>query len=279
MVGLFAGTAVNNTRHTQPIGVFDSGLGGISVLREIHRLLPAEHLIYVADSAHAPYGAKTSDYIRARSKRVADFLLEQDVKVLVVACNTATVHAVAYLRETLPIPVVGIEPAVKPAARLTQTGVIGVLATQQTVNSPRLQQLICDHAAGVQVITQACPGLVEHVEAGDFSSAAVRQLLKVYTLPLLDAGVDTLVLGCTHYPFLADALVDVTHGKMTILETSTPVTHQLMRVLEQEDLRRPQTGQGSVQFFSSKADAQHLSSMQTLWQHRITVGLLPDAYR
>ncbi|UOG93553.1 MAG: glutamate racemase [Candidatus Thiothrix sulfatifontis] len=279
MVGLFAGATVNAARHTQPIGVFDSGLGGISVLREIHRLLPAEHLIYVADSAHAPYGAKTSDYIRARSKRVADFLLEQDVKVLVVACNTATVHAVAYLRETLPIPVVGIEPAVKPAARLTQTGVIGVLATQQTVNSPRLQQLIRDHAAGVQVMTQACPGLVEHVEAGDFSSTAVRQLLKAYTLPLLDAGVDTLVLGCTHYPFLAEALADVTHGRMTILETSTPVTHQLMRVLEQENLRRPQTGQGSVQFFSSKADQQHANSIQTLWQHRVAVGLLPDAYR
>lgn len=270
---------MNAARHTQPIGVFDSGLGGISVLREIHRLLPAEHLIYVADSAHAPYGAKTSDYIRARSKQVADFLLEQDVKVLVVACNTATVHAVAYLRETLPIPVVGIEPAVKPAARLTQTGVIGVLATQQTVNSPRLQHLIRDYASGVRVITQACPGLVEHVEAGDFSSTAVRQLLKHYTLPLLDAGVDTLVLGCTHYPFLAEALVDATHGKMTILETSTPVTHQLMRVLEQEGLRCPQTGQGSVQFFSSKADQQHVNSIQTLWRHRVAVKLLPDVYR
>ena len=267
-------------KHEQAIGVFDSGLGGISVLREIQRLLPAEHLIYVADSAHAPYGAKTSDYIRARSKQVADFLLEQQVKVLVVACNTATVHAVHYLRETLRIPVVGIEPAVKPAARLTQTGVIGVLATQQTVNSPRLQHLIRDHANHVRVITQACPGLVEHVEAGDFRSEAVRQLLKHYTLPLLDAGVDTLVLGCTHYPFLTEALHEVTHGRMTVLETSTPVTHQLMRVLDQQELRRTENGQGSVRFFSSKPDdAQHLISMQTLWQHPIELGLLPTRYR
>ncbi|MGB5599772.1 MAG: glutamate racemase [Thiothrix litoralis] len=268
------------SQREQPVGVFDSGLGGISVLREIHRLLPAEDLIYVADSGHAPYGAKTPEYIRTRSKQMADFLLEHGVKVLVVACNTATVHAVDYLRGMLPIPVVGIEPAVKPAARMTQTGVIGVLATQQTVNSPRLQHLIRDHASQVTVMAQACPGLVEHVEAGDFSSEAVRQLLKHYTLPLLEAGVDTLVLGCTHYPFLTEAIHEVTHGRMTVLETSTPVTHQLIRVLDQQDLRRLETGQGSVRFFSSKSeDAQHLISIQTLWQHRVELGLLPPRYR
>jgi glutamate racemase len=157
--------------------------------------------------------------------------------------------------------------------------VIGVLATQQTVNSPRLHHLIRDHASQVKVISQACPGLVEHVEAGDFSSEAVRQLLKHYTLPLLDAGVDTLVLGCTHYPFLADAIHEVTHGKMMVLETSTPVTHQLMRVLDKQDLRRDSTGFGSVRFFSSRSDPQHLTSMQTLWQHRVALELLPARYR
>jgi glutamate racemase len=265
-------------QHEQAIGVFDSGLGGISVLREIHRLLPNENLIYVADSGHTPYGGKEPDFIRHRSKRIADFLLEQRIKVLVVACNTATVHAVAFLRNTLPIPVVGIEPAVKPAARLTQSGVIGVLATQQTVNSPRLQHLIRDHASHVKVITQACPGLVEHVEAGDFSSTAVLQLLKHYTLPLLDAGVDTLVLGCTHYPFLCDTLHDVTHGRMTILETSTPVTHQLMRVLEQHDLRHNNEHPGHVAFYTSKDDMQHRISMETLWQRQISPALLPTPY-
>lgn len=262
----------------QPIGVFDSGLGGISVLREMHRLLPAEHLVYVADSAHAPYGGKSPDYLRQRSLRVAEFLLTQGIKLLVVACNTATVHAVDYLRANLGIPVVGIEPAVKPAARLTRSGVIGVLATQQTVNSLRLQRLITDHAAGVKVIAQACPGLVEHVEAGDFGSEPVRQLLKHYTLPLLDAGADTLVLGCTHYPFLTDMIHEVTHGKVTVLETSTPVTHQVMRILDQHHLRQPEPGTGQVSFFTSKPDLQHHLGMQTLWQHHMTPLMLPADY-
>ncbi|MEB4589408.1 glutamate racemase [Candidatus Thiothrix sp. Deng01] len=261
-----------------PIGVFDSGLGGISVLREIHRLLPAEDLIYVADSGHAPYGGKEPDYIRHRSQRVAEFLLGQGAKVLVVACNTATVHAVEFLRATLPIPVVGIEPAVKPAAHLTQTGVIGVLATQQTVNSPRLHRLIKEHAGHVEVITQACPGLVEHVEAGDFSSEDLMQLLKHYTLPLLEAGADVLVLGCTHYPFLSDAIHVVTHGRMTVLETSTPVTHQLMRVLDKHALRRGSAAEGDVRFYSSREDEQHFISMQTLWRNHINLALLPAPY-
>ncbi|MEN9503605.1 MAG: glutamate racemase [Pseudomonadota bacterium] len=263
----------------QPIGVFDSGLGGISVLREIHRLLPAEALIYVADSAHAPYGAKPPDYIRQRSQRVADFLLTQNAKALVVACNTATVHAVEHLRAVLPIPVVGVEPAVKPAARMTQTGVVGVLATPQTVNSLRLQRLIHEHAQGVKVIAQACPGLVEHVEAGDFDSEALRHLLKLYTLPLLDAGADTLVLGCTHYPFLSEAIHDVTHGTMTVLETSTPVTHQLMRILDQHAMRRDSAERGYVQFYSSKQERQHYQGIARLWQQPVDPQPLPTGYR
>lgn len=262
----------------QPIGVFDSGLGGISVLREIHRLLPTEDLIYVADSAHAPYGAKTPEYIRARCQQVASFLLERGMKVLVVACNTATVHAVEYLRDILPVPVVGMEPAVKPAARMTLTKVIGVLATQQTVNSPRLQRLIQDYAQGIEVLTQACPGLVEHVEAGDFNSEAVKQLLTRYTLPFLDAQADTLVLGCTHYPFLLEAIQDVTHGRMTVLETSIPVTHQLIRILDKYALRNPAEQQGVVNFFSSKAEKQHFASMQLLWQQPLVAQVLPLGY-
>lgn len=263
----------------QPIGVFDSGLGGISVLREIHRLLPAEDLIYVADSAHAPYGAKSPEYICQRSRRVADFLLEQNAKALVVACNTATVHAVEHLRSVLPIQVIGVEPAVKPAARLTRTGVIGVLATQQTVKSLRLQRLIHEHAQGVQVIAQACPGLVEHVEAGDFDSEDLRHLLKLYTLPLLNAGADTLVLGCTHYPFLSEAIHDVTHGTMMVLETSTPVTHQLMRILDQHTLRRDGAERGWVQFYSSKQEPQHYQGIVRLWQQPVDPQPLPLLYR
>lgn len=263
----------------QPIGVFDSGLGGISVLREIHRLLPAEDLIYVADSAHAPYGSKTPDYIRCRSQQVAGFLLERRVKALVVACNTATVHAVNFLRESLPVPVVGIEPAVKPAARMTQSGIIGLLATEQTVSSPRLQALIREYASQVQVMAQACPGLVEHVEAGDFQSEKLRHLLQHYVTPLVEAGADTLVLGCTHYPFLSDTIHQLTHGKLMILETSVPVTHQLMRVLECNHLASRLARSGNVQFFSSKSDLQHHVSMQVLWGHPLELRLLPAGLR
>lgn len=262
----------------RPIGVFDSGLGGISVLREIHRLLPAEGLIYVADSAHAPYGDKTPEQIRARSQRVAEFLLAQGVKALVVACNTATVHAVQHLRSWLPIPVVGMEPAVKPAARLTRSGVVGVLATEQTVRSPRLQQLIAEHAQGITVLPQACPGLVEHVEAGDFNSAALQSLLQGYLAPLLEAGADTLVLGCTHYPFLLDTIHGITGGKLTVLETSTPVTQQLTRVLEQHGIRRVDNLRGKVQFYSSKLGRQHQASIQALWQQPVQVHALPGKF-
>lgn len=259
----------------QPIGVFDSGLGGISVLREIHRLLPAEDLIYVADSAHAPYGGKTPDYIRTRSQQVAGFLLGKRVKALVVACNTATVHAVEFLRETLPVPVVGVEPAVKPAARMTQSGIIGVLATEQTVSSPRLQALIREYASQVQVMAQACPGLVEHVEAGDFQGEKLGRLLQHYITPLVGAGADTLVLGCTHYPFLSDTIHQVTHGKVTVLETSVPVTHQLIRVLEHKHLACHSSHSGKVEFFSSKPDLQHHVSMQVLWGRPLELRLLP----
>ena len=263
---------------SQPIGVFDSGLGGISVLKAIHQLLPAEQLIYVADSAHAPYGAKTTDYIQQRCQKVAEFLLSQEIKVLVVACNTATVHAVEFLRTYLPIPVVGIEPAVKPAARHSQSKVIGVLATQQTVNSVRLQRLIAEHAQGVQVILQACPGLVEHVEAGDFASEAVQQLLTAYLQPLLDVGADTVVLGCTHYPFLSETIQQLTQGRLTIIETSIPVTHQLIRVLQQAERKCQQAITGKVTFYTSKADAQHFHSMQFLWQQPLSPLVLPPAY-
>ncbi len=261
-----------------PIGVFDSGVGGISVLREIKRLLPAENLIYVADSGHAPYGSKTPEYIIARCQQVSQFLLAEGAKALVVACNTATAHAIEPLRATLSVPVIGIEPAVKPAARMTQTGVIGVLATQQTVQSARLQRLIREYAGDVKVLAQACPGLVEHVEQGDFSSDALRQLLKAYALPLLEQGADTLVLGCTHYPFLSDTLHDITHGKVTVLETSTAVAHQVMRVLQQRGMQCLAERAGSVQFYSSKADEGHWRSMEWLWQQALDIRLLPEPF-
>lgn len=266
------------SKSVQPIGVFDSGLGGISVLREIHRLLPQEELIYIADSGHAPYGSKSSAYITQRCLQLSEFLLEQGAKMLVVACNTATAHAIDTMREQLSVPVIGIEPAVKPAARLTKTGVIGVLATQQTVKSQRLQRLIHEYASGVKVVAQGCPGLVEHVERGDFSSLELRALLAEYTQPLIEQGSDVLVLGCTHYPFLASTLREIVGCDMTILETSNAVAQHVMRLLDKHGLKAHGEQEGSVSFYSSKADLSHWQSMQLLWQHNLTKAMLPEAY-
>lgn len=265
-------------KQSAPIGVFDSGLGGISVLREIHRLLPAEQLIYIADSGHAPYGSKSTEYISQRCLQLSEFLLEQGAKMLVVACNTATAHAIDTMREQLSVPVIGMEPAVKPAARLTKSGVIGVLATQQTVKSQRLQRLIHEYASGVNVVAQACPGLVEHVEKGDFASLELRALLADYTAPLLKQGVDVIVLGCTHYPFLAMTLHEIVGPNITILETSNAVAQHVNRVLAKHELQNSSEQQGSVSFYSSKVDAVHWQSMQLLWQQRLEPALLPARY-
>ena len=266
------------SKSVQPIGVFDSGLGGISVLREIHGLLPQEELIYIADSGHAPYGSKSSAYITQRCLQLSEFLLEQGAKMLVVACNTATAHAIETMREQLTVPVIGIEPAVKPAVRITRTGVIGILATQQTVNSQRLQRLIHEYANGVKVVAQGCPGLVEHVERGDFASKELRALLTAYTQPLIEQGSDVLVLGCTHYPFLVNSLYDIIGCDMTILETSNAVAQHVIRILDKHKLTAHSEQQGLVSFYSSKADPNHWQSMQLLWQHELTTAMLPEPY-
>lgn len=262
---------------TQPIGVFDSGLGGMSVLREIHHQLPAESLLYVADSAHAPYGEKSSDYILERCRAISTFLLAQGAKALVVACNTATAHAVDQLRAELAVPLIGIEPAVKPAAVQSRSGVVGVLATAQTVSSERFLRLISMHASKAQVISQACPGLVEHVEQGDFSSDTVKQLLWQYVDPLLAQGADTLVLGCTHYPFLLETLRSLVGDDVAILETSQPVTQQLQRILQQRHLLAKAVDvsvPNRIQFFSSlvsEENTRHQQQMSVLWQAPVVV--------
>jgi glutamate racemase len=266
----------------QPIGVFDSGLGGLSVLLEIERQLPQEDLIYVADSAHAPYGAKTAEYIAERCIKISEFLLSQNVKLIVVACNTATAYAVEVLRQHLTIPVIGLEPAVKPAVKITQNGKIGVLATRQTAQSTRLKRLIETHAQSTQVLVQACAGLVEHVEQGDFNSVELKQLLGEYLKPLQEQGVDTLVLGCTHYPFLRETLCELTQGQMTIVETSQAVTRQVLNILTQRNLSQStQNDQRQVQFYSSlRGDVLEKSakSAALLWQGELELLPLPSTF-
>jgi len=220
-----------------PVGVFDSGVGGLSVLGEIRTLLPNESLLYIADSGHVPYGEKSPEFIRERCRVLAAFLLNQGAKALVLACNTATVAGVAELRELYPqLPIIGMEPAVKPAAAATKAGVVGVLATTGTLKSAKFAALLDRFASDVRVITQPCPGLVERIEAGDLDSAATRELLQGFVAPLLAEGCDTLILGCTHYPFLKPLLRTLVPESVSLIDTGAAVARQLQRLLDERDL-------------------------------------------
>ena len=186
----------------RPIGIFDSGVGGLSVLKEIQRLMPHENLIYIADSAFAPYGNKPLEFIQQRCLDLTQCLIDQDVKAIVVACNTATATAISNLRIQFTLPIIAMEPGVKPAITATKTGIVGVLATENTLSSDQFTHLLHRYAKNVKVICQPCPGLVEQIEAGELESETTRQLIKQFATPLLSAGADTIVLGCTHYPLI-----------------------------------------------------------------------------
>jgi glutamate racemase len=254
-----------------PVGVFDSGVGGLSVLSEINQLLPRESLLYVADCGHIPYGEKTGEFIRERCVIVAEFFRAQGAKALVLACNTATVAAAADLRERYPDwPIVGMEPAVKPAAAATRSGVVGVLATTGTLQSAKFAALLDRFAADVQVVTQPCPGLVELIETGDLASPALRQLLKGYVDPLLEAGCDTIVLGCTHYPFLKPLLREMIPASTSLIDTGAAVARQLQRLLSQQDLLasgHPLT----AQFWTSGDPENFRNILPVLWKNSDSV--------
>lgn len=249
-----------------PVGVMDSGVGGLSVLAEIQRLLPNESLLYVADSGHVPYGEKSPDYIRQRLRHIAGFFQQQGAKAMVLACNTATVAAVADLRELYPSwPLVGMEPAVKPAAAATRSGVVGVLATTGTLQSAKFAALLDRFASDVRVITQPCPGLVECIEAGDLFSPQLRQLLAGYVQPLLSAGCDTLILGCTHYPFLRPLLAEMVPADVAIIDTGAAVARQLQRLLAERQLLADGPARDTV--FWSSADPENLRKiLPLLWE-------------
>jgi glutamate racemase len=222
-----------------PIGVFDSGVGGLSVVRALVAQLPQENLLYVADAAHCPYGARAPEEIRHLSEGISRYLIAQGAKVVVVACNTASAAALRHLRETFPqTPFVGMVPAVKPAAQLTQSGVVGVLATPITIGGALYEEVVEQYGVGVRVISRACPGLVERVEEGDLDGPATLELVRDCVTPLLRAGADTLVLGCTHYPFLIPLLRRLVGDGVHILEPSDAVARQTGRVLGRLGLLR-----------------------------------------
>lgn len=253
------------------IGVLDSGVGGLSVLREIRRQLPGEHVLYVADSAHAPYGDRDAAFIDRRVSAIADFLVARGAKAIVVACNTATGIAVDGLRQRLSLPVVAIEPAVKPAALRTYTGRIGVLATSRTLASDRFKGLVTTHASGVDVLEEACPGLVERVEAGDFDGPETRRLVTSYVAPLREAGVDVLVLGCTHFPFLEPVIREVAGPGVTIIDPAAAVARELARRLDQAGLTAGQT-RGDEIFLTTGDPAVVAPVFAHVWGHPVDVA-------
>ncbi|CAB3786168.1 Glutamate racemase [Pararobbsia alpina] len=222
-----------------PIGIFDSGLGGLSVLRAVQSLLPGEDIVYVADSGNAPYGERDDDFIADRSNAIGEWLLREGAKALVVACNTATAQAVHLLREWAPVPVVGVEPGLKPASTRSVSGVAGVLATAATLRSEKFRRLLAEHQSRCRFICQPGHGLVEAIERGETDSPELRALLERYLAPMLAEGADTLVLGCTHYPFIDTAIQRATGDRLALIDTSAAIAQQLARLLKERNLLTP----------------------------------------
>jgi glutamate racemase len=261
----------------RPVGVFDSGVGGLSVLREIRARLPHENLIYCADSGFAPYGSRSPEEIRERSSFLSEFLLEHDCKALVIACNTATAAAANHLRERWPaLPIIGMEPAVKPATAATRSGVVGVLATVGTLASARFAALLDTFGNEVEVVMQPCPGLMECVERGELDSAATRALLNSYVQPLLQADADVIVLGCTHYVFLRQLMQEFVGPSVKLIDTGAAVAAQLeRRLIATMALASPQQT-GIETFWVSSNDDGMNATLQLLWHERAAFSILPD---
>jgi glutamate racemase len=242
------------------IGVFDSGVGGLSILDEALRQLPQHDYIYLADSANAPYGEKSSDWIAKRSLSLCQYLAEAGCDAIVVACNTATAEAIKQIRSEVKVPVIGVEPGIKPAAMQSVNGVVGVLATEATLNSDKFNALLATLPNDCRFIKQAGAGLVPLIEAGKADSAETLDLLAKHLEPIQDAGSDTLVLGCTHYPFLRKAIRKLLGDSITLIDTSEAVVRQLKRQLEQLSPHNDSLNdalsakQGTIRFVSSKDD-------------------------
>jgi glutamate racemase len=214
-----------------PVAVFDSGLGGLTVLRALRDRLPQEDFFYFADTRFLPYGDRPEVFLKDRGVLIAEALARRGAKALVIACNTATAAAAEAIRAASALPVVALEPGVKPAAALTRTGVIGVLATTRTLHSERFGRLVGNHANHLKVVAQACPGLAEAIESEGAASPLVGELLERFVAPLAAAGADVVVLGCTHYPLVAAAIAQRLPAGVTLLDTGEPVARQLERLL------------------------------------------------
>lgn len=247
----------------QPIAVFDSGLGGLTVLRALRDRLPQEDYFYFADTRFLPYGDRPEVFLRERGVLIAKALARRGVKALVIACNTATAAAAEAIRAAIDLPVVALEPGVKPAVALTQSGVIGVLATTRTLESERFQRLVGNHAHHLQVIAQACPGLAGAIEAQGPDSTQVASLLDTFVAPLAAAAADVVVLGCTHYPWVAEAIARRMPAGTRLLDTGEPVARQLERLLAASNLLGG--GHGRLTVATSGAPVSVSATVVRLW--------------
>lgn len=237
---------------SDPIGIFDSGVGGLSVLRAVWEIMPFESLIYLADQAHVPYGPRSLEQVRAFSEGITRYLLAQDAKLIVVACNTASAAALHHLRQVFPqVLFVGMEPAVKPAAECTKSGVVGVLATPATFQGELFASVVERFANGVTVLQDTCPGLVMEIDAGHLDTPKVRAILERALKPMLAQGIDTVVLGCTHFPFVIPTIESIVGSGVRVIDPAPAIARQVERLLEANGLRGPEKNSNLVRYLTT----------------------------
>lgn len=243
------------------IGVFDSGVGGLSVLRALRALMPAQPALYFADQQHVPYGSRPLEEVRTYAEEITRFLLAHGAGLIVVACNTASAAALHYLRGVFPnVPFVGMEPAVKPAAETTRSGKVGVLATPATFQGALYASVVERFAAGVQLYTNTCAGLVDEIEAGRLDGGRTRQILEQALMPMLQSGIDTVVLGCTHYPFVIPQIQSICGDSVRVIDPAPAVARQTRRLLEQRGWLAAGDNPSAVTYFTSSS-REHFSDL------------------
>jgi glutamate racemase len=255
------------------IGIFDSGVGGLSIGRAIKNILPEEDIVYFADIEFSPYGNKSQSIINQRSEDIVNFLInQQHCKLIVVACNTATVNSIRNLRAKVSVPIVGVEPAIKPAALLSKTGVIGVLATEQTIESETFKQLKSKYSQTVQIETKACPQFVSLVENLNHHNDQAVEVAEEYIRPLLLQGSDQIVLGCTHFSFLKLAINKVVGEEVNVIDTAMPVALQVKRIMKSLNLEKEKGVNPSTRFWASAQTDKVTESLSQLWEQDIKVS-------
>ncbi|MCX7851402.1 MAG: glutamate racemase [Caldilineales bacterium] len=267
-----------STSPIAPVAVFDSGVGGLSVWREVVALLPQESTLYLADQAHVPYGPRPPAEIAHLTRRAVAWLRAQGAKLVVIACNTASAAALNDLRAQWPdLPIVGMEPAVKPASLHTRVGKVGVIATPGTLTAPRFHSLVERFANGVEIHTQVCPGLVEWIEAGQVNGPEVEAQLRVWLAPLLAAGIDELVLGCTHYPFVMPLLRQIVGEGVEIIDPAPAVARQVQRLLQAHHLVAPPDAIPHHRFYTTGDPTALQTALQRLLGWEAAVEAVPLA--